>query len=70
MNNLPNEMPCQMCPRGIMKKIDKGHFHQYYQCGNSSCRDIVGLPLMQYKEDESSTDFGSGSYKSERNQDE
>ena len=42
-------------------------WHQYYQCNSLNCKDITGLPLNQHKEKEAETDFGSGSYRSEIN---
>lgn len=67
MNSLPEYMPCRMCPQGKMYPSRRGIWHQYYQCQNNNCKDISGLPLAQYKEDESETDFGSGRFKSNRN---
>lgn len=67
MNNLPEYIPCNMCPRGKMYPSKKGLFHQYYQCNSLNCKDITGLPLNQHKEKETETDFGSGAYRSEIN---
>ena len=69
MNNLPEYIPCNMCPRGKMYPLKKGLFHQYYQCNSLNCKDITGLPLNQHKEKEkeAETDFGSGAYRSEIN---
>ena len=65
--NLPKETKCNMCAKGIMYKSRVGEFHQYYCCSNVKCKNVTGLPLNQYKEDkESSTDFGSGAFKSQR----
>ena len=67
MNNLPDSLKCTMCPRGVMYKSRFGDFHLYYTCSNVKCKNVTGLPLNQYKEDkESSTDFGSGAFKSQR----
>lgn len=66
MNNLPDEVKCSVCNKQMIKNRDS-LFHRYYKCTNIRCNDVVGLPLAQYKEDESSTDFGSGAYKSEIN---
>jgi hypothetical protein len=66
MNNLPDNMKCNMCPRGIMEKSRRGEFHQYYTCSSVKCKNTTGLPLTQYKESESSNDFGSGAFKSNR----
>ena len=72
---LPEEIKCSMCPKGTMEKSRLGPFHQYYTCKNSKCKDTIGLPLAQYglsnEKDykESDNDFGSGSYKSRREDD-
>lgn len=71
MNNLPEEIKCSICSK-MMKKSRLSIFHQYYMCQNNKCNDVIGLPLNQNKEKEakeSNNDFGSGSFKSQRNKD-
>lgn len=66
MNNLPTEIKCNMCPKGIMYPSRISLYHQYYKCNISKCNNTTGIPLNQYKENDSASDFGSGSYKSQR----
>ena len=69
MNSFPEFIKCPLCPKGQMFKSRVTEWHQYYQCNNLSCKDITGLPLNQHKEKEkeAETDFGSGAYRSEIN---
>ena len=67
MNNLPKEIKCNMCAKGIMYPSRTALFHQYYRCSNNNCQNSSGLPLAQHKEKEAETDFGSGAYRSEIN---
>jgi hypothetical protein len=67
---LPDTLKCSMCPKGTMTKHRLGLFHQYYQCNNLKCKDVIGLPLSKYDDDKvSDNDFGSGAYKSNRGED-